>query len=206
MHKAGIVKTGTKRDKARLVGGHQMRTLERVDIRVAQAPKEEWADQLARHYRPKPPRDEFPIDQILIKGVAALWQFFDQARLQANAAFERAGVPQRIVVHHASNARSYTLVGPADNERIISVSINMPVVNDQILGGIRIGNSQSRQSISLMPILGPDQIQWQVVSLDRQLDAGLIQDLFLSVFGDDPMATARLSPLSGFDAFETPWS
>ena len=182
-----------------------MRTMEQADIRVAQAPGKDWADQLARHRCPKPPTGESPLDKILANGVAALWDLFDQARLQANTAFERADVPERIIVHHASNARSYTLVSPAGSERTISVSINMPIVHDQIFGGIRIGDSRSRQSISLMPILEADTIRWQVVSLGRQLDAGLVQDLFLSVFGDDPMATARLSPLSGFDGFETPW-
>jgi hypothetical protein len=54
-----------------------------------------------------------------------------------------------------------------------------------------------------MPIIGLDQIRRQVVSLNRQLAGGLVQDLFLSVFGDNPMATAQLSPLFGF---EMPWN
>jgi hypothetical protein len=183
-----------------------MRTLEQADIREAYGPEDKWADQLAQHCRPKPPELESTVDTVLVNGVAALWELFDQARLQANAALERAAVHERIIVQHECNARSYALVSPAGSERTISVSINMPVVNDRIFGGIRIGNSQSRQSISLMPILWAGEIHWQVVSLNRRLDEGLVHDLFLSVFGDDPMATARLSPLSGFDGFETPWN
>ncbi len=183
-----------------------MRTLEQVEISVAQTPGEEWADQLARRRCPKPEAHETPSGAILLKAVAELWGVFDTAALQINEALERSGVDERCLMQHASNERTYTLAGPDGTERTISISINVQMANEHMFGGVCIGNSQTRLSMALMPTPADDSILWQVASMGKQFDDDLVHDLFLSVFDDDPMATARLSPLSGFDAFETPWS
>ena len=183
-----------------------MRTLERVSIRESQGAGDDWAEQLAKCRRPKPQTEEAPAGNPLLEGMAALWELFDAARLQANEALERAGVPERIGVQRTSNERRYVLAGPDGTSRTISIFVNMPVVNGQIFVGVYIGNSQTRQPIFLVPVLQAHKVQWQVASMGTEFESDLVHDLFLSVFGDDPMATCRLSPLSGFDAFETPWS
>ena len=49
-------------------------------------------------------------------------------------------------------------------------------------------------------------LRWLVASRTAEFTTDLVHDLFLSVFGDDPLATFRLSPLAGAELFETPWS
>jgi hypothetical protein len=183
-----------------------MRTLAQTDIRVAQAPGEGWADQLAHLRCPKPEVHETPSGILLLKAVAELWGVFDKAALQVNEALERSGVDERCLLHHAHNERTYRLAGPDGTERTISISVNMRMANGRMFGGVCIGNSQTRLSMALIPTPVGGSILWQVTSMGKPFDDDLVHDLFLSVFGDDPMATARLSPLSGFDAFETPWS
>ncbi len=183
-----------------------MRTLERTSIRESQGAGDDWAEQLAQCRRPKPQTDEAPLGNPLLESMAVLWELFDTARLQANDALERAGVLERISLQRTGNERRYVLVGPDGSSRTISIFVNMPVVNGQVFGGVYIGNSQTRQPIFLVPVLQAHKVQWQVESMGIEFDKDLVHDLFLSVFGDDPMATCRLSPLSGFDAFETPWS
>lgn len=47
---------------------------------------------------------------------------------------------------------------------------------------------------------------WTVLSSGRPFGVAEVHDLFLSVFGDDPGATARLSPITGVGLFEDPWN
>ena len=183
-----------------------MRTVAQPQTRLPSGAEDDWAERLARHRRPKPHTQEAPATQPLLAAVAGLWELFDQARLQANAALARAGVPERISVRRTSIERHYGLAGPDGGSRTIAVFVNVPVVHDHLLGGVEISNSQTRQPISLAPVLEAGTVRWQVASLGTWFDEDLVHNLFLSVFGDDPIATARLSPLSGIDAFETPWS
>ena len=183
-----------------------MRTLEQLRTRQPRTAGDTWAERLARRQLPEPHVHETPIAKPLLEATAALWELFDQARLQANEAMERAGAPERITVWRASNERRYGLAGHDGSARTISVFVNVSVVHAHVFGGVDINTSQTRQPISLVPVLEADTFRWQVASLGTWFDEDLVHNLFLSVFGDDPIATARLSPLSGIDAFETPWS
>jgi hypothetical protein len=160
---------------------------------------------LAQCRIPEPPTQETAVAKPLLDAVASVWDLFDQAHLQANKAMESAGVPERIVVNRTGNEGRYCLAGPNGGLRTISVFVNVPVVREHVFGGVDISNSQTRQPISLIPVPAVDSIRWQVAPLGVWFDEELVHNLFLSVFGDDPFATALLSPLSGIDAFETPW-
>jgi hypothetical protein len=48
-------------------------------------------------------------------------------------------------------------------------------------------------------------VAWKVAASGQPFDAGVVQDLFLSIFANDPGAISRLSPLSGGGYFLTPW-
>ena len=49
-------------------------------------------------------------------------------------------------------------------------------------------------------------VTWQVAAPNAKLTPAVVQDLFLSVFADDPASTLRLSPLGGSDLFQSPWN
>ncbi|HVC80600.1 MAG TPA: hypothetical protein VNL35_08905 [Chloroflexota bacterium] len=183
-----------------------MRTMQQPRTRQPRATDDQWAERLARRLLLASPTPSAPATQPLLEAIAALWELFDQARLQVNAAMARVGVLERITLWRGSQERRYELTIHGGSARTISVFIQVPVVHDQLLGGVEISTSQTRQPISLIPVLQDDRVRWQVASLGTWFDEDLVRNLFLSVFADDPIATARLSPLSGSDAFETPWS
>ena len=183
-----------------------MYSLEHPRTPPVRAATEPWAERLARRQLPEAQEPETPAAKLLLEAVAGLWELFDQAREQANAALERLGAPARITVWRDGKERRYSLVGPEGGARTISAFVNASVLHEHIFGGVEISNSQTRQPISLVPVPGDHTVRWQIASLGIGFDEDLVHTLFLSVFADDPIATALLSPLSGIDAFETPWS
>lgn len=65
---------------------------------------------------------------------------------------------------------------------------------------------RSRLVIYLAPSVGRGVARWRVAATGYACTDALVHDLFLSVFGDDPEATLRLSPLSGHDIYQDIWS
>jgi hypothetical protein len=183
-----------------------MSALEQSRTRRSGGAGDTWADRLARCRLPEGVAHQTPVGKPLLDALAVMWELFDQACRQANEAMDRVGVPERITVWRADNERRYCMAGPDGGSRTISVFVNVPVVQEHISGGVEISNSQSRQPISLVPVLEAGLIRWQVAPLGVRFDEDLVRNLFLSVFGDDPVATALLSPLCGIDTFESPWS
>lgn len=183
-----------------------MRSVEYTRPRQPRTAGDTWAERLARRQLPEAVTPATPAAKLLLDAIAGLWELFDQARVQANEALERLGAPARISMGREGNERRYGLVDPEGGSRTITVFINASVAHEHIFGGVAISNSQTRQPISLVPVLEPTAVRWQVASLGIWFDEDLVHNLFLSVFADDPIATARLSPLSGLDTFETPWS
>jgi hypothetical protein len=166
-----------------------------------------WAQRLAQHqhqHEAAAPKEDAEVS--LLNATEQLWLPFDTAVHEANAALEAAGEPARISVTRTSHERNYSTTGPDGSVRTISVYLVLSVVDGQLSGGAYISTNQSRLSMYLMPSRIDGHAAWIVASSGRAFDDEMVQDLFLSVFADDPAATHRLSPLSGADLFETPWT
>jgi hypothetical protein len=146
------------------------------------------------------------VDALLLDATELLWAPFDRAVREANAALEAAGEPARISITRTSHERHYSTSGPDGSLRTVSVYLVLSVVDRQLSGGAYISTNRSRVSMYLIPSHADGHITWIVASSGRAFDGEMVQDLFLSVFADDPGATHRLSPLSGADLFETPWA
>ena len=72
-------------------------------------------------------------------------------------------------------------------------------------GGAFIGLGRTRLPIYVVPETHGKQLRWPVATDGTELTAGLVNNLFLSVFGDDAAATFRLAPLAGSDLFQMSW-
>ncbi len=165
-----------------------------------------WATALARHFRPAGaaarPRSLDRLPQMM----TALWELFDDAWTQANTALEQAGVPERIGMERTHNERRYVLTEPDGAQRTLSIVLTLAVIDQQPCGWASILPSTSRAEIQLVPRVERGKVAWQVAASSAKLTAAVVQDLFLSVFADDPAATLRLSPLGGSDLFQNPWN
>lgn len=164
-----------------------------------------WAAILAR--RRQQAHGAVPASTSVVEAAAeALLSLFDTAVAQANAALLEAGEEGLITVTSSGHERQYWAIGPDGQSRVISVFLALPVVDGHLCGGVFISSNRSRLSMYLAPTEADGQVRWFVPDSDREFTSDLVHDLFLSVFTDDPSATRRLSPLSGSDLFETPWS
>jgi hypothetical protein len=137
---------------------------------------------------------------------AALWVLFDEAVTTANAALEREGLPERITVEGSGTERRYTLAGTAGRAREIKVTFAAGPEDEAFAGSAFIGFSYTRACIRLVSAIAGSQMRWFFASQGAEFTADIVHDLFLSVFGDDPLATFRLSPMAGAELFETPWA
>jgi len=135
----------------------------------------------------------------------ALWALFDQARTQANDALARTAAPVRIGVEAGVYDRQYMLVGSNRADRVLSVFLAPASPDGHTCGEATIHGSQSRAGIHVTPVRDGTCVRWQAAHSGAPLTEETIHTLFLSEFGDDPIATLHLSPLAGTDLYETPW-
>ncbi len=182
-----------------------MQTVTRTPVRMSSQKTSSWATALVRHFRGAGAEQPPSLDPLPMM-VAGLWSLFDDARTEANAAFAQAGVPERIDLEPAPNERCYMLTEANGAQRTLSVSLTLSVIGQRPCGWASIRNSTSRAEIHLVPRVERGNVAWQVAAPSAKLTSAVVQDLFLSVFADDPAATLRLSPLGGADFFQSPWN
>jgi hypothetical protein len=173
---------------------------------VAESDSKTWAAVLAkcRHLESDHARTESA--QVPHSDAVALWVLFDEAVAAANAALEREGLPERITVEGDDLERSYSLADNSGHPREIKVTFAPGSEDNDLSGGALLSFSNTRGCIRLVPRVAGYKLRWLVASRATEFTTDLVHDLFLSVFGDDPLATFRLSPLAGAELFETPWS
>ncbi|HVA92887.1 MAG TPA: hypothetical protein VNL71_23970 [Chloroflexota bacterium] len=165
-----------------------------------------WARRLAARQRLAPPGAPQDSRVSAEEAINALWALFDTTYREANAALEAIGEPGRISVIRAPNQRSYQAIGPDGSPRVITIVALLSVVDGRLRGGAFVGINRSRLSIYIAPSGERGRACWRVATSSQSFTRALVRDLFLSVFGDDPAATLRLSPLSGHDSFQDVWS
>jgi hypothetical protein len=133
-----------------------------------------------------------------------LWTLFDDTAAEANRAAARIGGVEPITVQRKEHERWYCTAGPDGTPRVIGVLISVLTTCDGDYAYARISTSQTRCTIDLVPISRGPRVQWVSPTSGDELTLEVLHDLFLSVFADDPQATAHLSPLSGLDLYQAP--
>jgi hypothetical protein len=165
-----------------------------------------WAQRLAARQHIAAPATRYDPRARAEEAIDSLWALFDEAYREANAAMEAAGDPGRISLTREATQRAYRATAPDGSLRTITIFALLSVVEGRICGGAYVGTDLSRLSIYLVPSDERGHVRWRVATNHQPFTSTLVHDLFLSVFGDDPEATLRLSPLSGHDIFQDIWS
>jgi hypothetical protein len=143
-------------------------------------------------------------EEAFAAALAALWDLFDRTRSQANEALAAAGIKDGILVREEGMVRHYYGAGPEGQVRKIAVLPLRRGEGGEDFGAY-IGISSTNASMYVVPVEKGGQVAWQVAASGQPFDAAVVQDLFLSIFANDPGAISRLSPLSGASYFLTPW-
>ena len=130
---------------------------------------------------------------------ALLWAQFDAAVGQANTALARTGLSERIGVRHAGDEYWLTAPGPRGGKRSIAVFARLRAVKGHVSGGAQITTSETRATLYLTPTIEGGRLRWLLPPTGTEFSARIVDDLLLSVFGNDPAATRRLCPYFSLD-------
>jgi hypothetical protein len=151
-----------------------------------------WGERLARgrrHTQEAAQAGGVRVEHWIPGAIRELRTLFDEAALEANAALEEAGLADRI----EQDGRYFRLRGP-HSQGYIAISISLRAVDGQASGGAEITSSETRAIIHLTPRETDGTVCWIVRGTGAAFTGESVHDLFLSVFGDEPGATARLLP------------
>jgi hypothetical protein len=161
-----------------------------------------WAERLAqrrRHAQDAVPAGEARAEEWIPGAITVLWALIDEAVEQANAALEDAGLAERIGTRRTSREYWLSMAGPSGEPREIALFVSLRAVEGRASGGAHITTSQTRATIYLVPSVHGGRLRWIVARTGRDFTAHVVDDLLLSVFGDDPAATVRLAPYFSFE-------
>jgi len=161
-----------------------------------------WARRFAQrvtHIQEAIPDIEMEAEARVDGAISLLWSLLDTAVAQANAALADAGLDERIALHRGEDEYRLQGVGWAGELRSIAVLMSVRIVGGHASGGARITTSGTRARIDLIPHTEGAGPHWLIPQTAHELTAHVVDDLLLSVFGDDPGATGRLYPLYSTD-------
>ena len=161
-----------------------------------------WADRLAqrrRHAQNAVPAREVRAEEWIPGAITALWALIDEAVEQANAALEDAGLAERMGTRRTSREYWLSMAGPGGEPREMALFVSLRAVVGRASGGAQITTSQTRATIYLVPSVHGGRLRWVVARTGRDFTPHVVDDLLLSVFGDDPAATVRLAPYFSFE-------
>lgn len=156
-----------------------------------------WADRLAgrlEHAHEAAKVEEVTAEAWVPGAITALWRLFDDAVAQATQALERADLPDRILTRRTGREYWLEMQGPAGERRQIVLFVSLRVADGKAVGGAQITTSQTRAALYLHPTVEGEHLRWLAMRTGTPFTARVVDDLLLSVFGDDPMATRRLAP------------
>jgi hypothetical protein len=137
-----------------------------------------------------------PDDSQLDAAMALFWTPFEDAVAQANCALARLGLKDRLAIERTGSQRWIRFAGAEGRELAISVFITARARDGQIAGGAILTTSQLRAAICVSPVLEAGDVRWVVPATGMPFTADMVNDLFLSVFSHDPVATGSFTPLS----------
>jgi hypothetical protein len=156
-----------------------------------------WAERLVqrrRHVQEAVPAREVRAEEWIPGAITVLWALLDEAIEQANAALEDAGLAERIGTRRTSREYWLSMAGPGGEPREMALFVSLQAVQGRASGGAQITTSQTRATIYLVPSVHGGRPRWIVARTGRDFTPHVVDDVLLSVFGDDPAATVRLSP------------
>lgn len=157
-----------------------------------------WARRFAQHVthtQEAIPDVAMEAEARMASAIGLLWSLLDTAVAQANAALADAGLAERITLRRGADEYRLQGMGWNGEPRSIAVLVSVRVVGAHASGGAQITTNGTRASIDLVPDMQSMGPRWLIPRTDHELSAHVVDDLLLSVFGDDPGATGRLSPL-----------
>jgi hypothetical protein len=176
-----------------------------ISVQVQDRSNESWTARLANsrvaQHAPRPLTSHTDVT----RAAQDLWALFNDATAEANRAAALLGGVEPIQVERRDQECWYRTVGPDGTPRAIGVSISVLTTCDGNYAYARITTSQTRCTIDLVPISRGPRVRWVSPTSGDEFTLNVIHDLYLSVFADDPRATARLSPVSGLDLYQAPF-
>jgi hypothetical protein len=132
----------------------------------------------------------------LATAMVQFWTPFEEAVVQANRALARRCLKDRLAIERTGSQRWIRFAGPEGRERAISVFITAHARNGLIAGGAVLTTSQLRTAIYVAPMMQAGDVRWVVPTTGMPFTPEMVNDLFLSVFSKDPVATGSFAPLS----------
>lgn len=103
------------------------------------------------------------------------------------------------MVRHACDEYWITAPGILGGERSIAIFARVRAVKGHVSDGAQITTSDTRATVYVTPSIEGDRLRWLVPHNGREFTARVVDDLLLSVFGNDLAATHRLSPYFSLD-------
>lgn len=153
-----------------------------------------WAQRLAqRRVSHDAAQEREAVEDWTTGAIRSLWTIFDDAVEEANRALADRGAPEQILLHRTMREYRLSMVGPDGGERQITVFASLSLVGGHRSGGALISTNQTRATIYLVASSSGRHMRWTVAATGTPFTERMVGDLFLSVFGDDPAATMRLS-------------
>lgn len=154
-----------------------------------------WAEVLAQRLRETHdavPATTQPAEEWIPDAVAALWALWDEAVAQATAALLQAGLPQRLTTVRTEDEYRVEMEDATGDARAIRIFVGLRAVNGHASGGAEISMTTTRATLYLVPTLADGRLRWLIPATGTAFTARLVDDLLLSVVGNDPAATQRL--------------
>ncbi|GAC1511018.1 MAG: hypothetical protein NVS2B16_11850 [Chloroflexota bacterium] len=125
--------------------------------------------------------------------VGILWSMFDEALRETTTALEQYEATDYITARRTDSDYRLSMSDSYGAQQHISIFASLCMRDGHASGGAGITVSGTRATIWLTPSTNHAHLGWIVRSTGVQFTAKAVDDLFLSVFSDDPAATMRLS-------------
>ncbi|MBV9280192.1 MAG: hypothetical protein JOZ41_08945, partial [Chloroflexi bacterium] len=130
-----------------------------------------WARQLAQRRTARDTAHETAVEQEdwTQGAVTLLWMLFDRAVEQANAALERAGASQRVLLRRTMREYRLSMAGPEGEERQIAVFASLTLVGGRPSGGALITTTTTRATIWLTASGDVEEMRWVIPATGAEL-------------------------------------
>ena len=134
-------------------------------------------------------------ESLVEEATSALWTLLDDAYGNAAARAAQADGAQcgRSVL--TSTVRRFERQVVRGETRAVAASLMLSIIGGRMRGGAFITTSRPYVSLFVAPVGDHGRLNWRVGTSGEMLTAGIVEDLFLSVFDEQEDATRRLTPL-----------
>jgi hypothetical protein len=134
-------------------------------------------------------------ETLVEEATTALWTLLDDAYGKAAARAAQVDGTQCAKNVLTPTERRFERLVTDVEPRGIAVSLLLSSIDRRIHGGAFITTSRPYVSLFVAPVGKRGRPHWRIGTTGKELTAGIVDDLFLSVFDDQEDATERLAPL-----------